>query len=139
MNQKIKRIILVILLVIVATIIRTHYKYPPHPDHYALAQYTESIIREGYAPWVLHPMSLLGYYPLSKPSGFEYFSANLILITGLDLPNTFLLFSLFTAFYASFALYTMMRKWTKFEISLLSSFILLTMVTFALDTQNTAS
>ena len=59
MNNNIKKkIILVSLLVILAILFRLTFQYPWHPDHYIIGQYTYIIIEQGYAPWVLHPLSL---------------------------------------------------------------------------------
>ena len=135
----IKRIVLVVLLVILAVLYRVQYKYPHHPDHYALGQYTYALVDRGYAPWVLHPTSLFGYYPLSVPSGLEFFFAFLSSITGLGIPTLFYYFSIFSGLFAGLSIFMLMRKWTPFYVSFITSFVLLTMTFFALDTSNTAS
>ncbi len=136
---KAKRLAIVILLIVVAVIMRLKFKYPHHPDHFTWGEYTNAIIEYGYAPWVLHPVSLFGYYPLSIPSGFEFFFSYLSVITGLELPTLFFYSSIFIGLFGGLSVYLMMRHWASFETSILSSFVLLTMAFYARVTSNTGS
>lgn len=134
-----QKLFLAFLLVATIILFTTYYKYPFHPDHYTLGQYSYVLIEKGYAPWVLHPISLFGYYPLSVPSGFEFFFAILHNITGLDLPLLFYLFSIITAAFTVAGAYLIMREFTSFETSFLTAFILSTIVHFVKNVSNTAS
>lgn len=134
-----QKLLLVFLLVVTIILFTTYYKYPWHPDHYTLGQYTNALIEKGYAPWVLHPISLFGYYPLSIPSGLEYFFAVLHNLTSLDLPILFYMFSVFSALFAVAGVYLLMREFSSFETSFLTAFILATMVYFVKNVSNTAS
>ena len=87
-----QKALLLILLVVTIILFTTYYNYPYHPDHYSIGQYSYMVIEKGYAPWVLHPSSLFGYYPLSVPSALEYFAAVLYNLSGLDLPELFYIF-----------------------------------------------
>ncbi|MBN1502110.1 hypothetical protein JW930_01080 [Candidatus Woesearchaeota archaeon] len=138
-SSKVKKTLLVLLLIAVAVIFRFTYRYPYHPDHYIWGVHANAIIEKGYAPWVLHPMSLFGYYPLSVPSGFEYLSAYLSAMVDVDLPMVYFYFSIFCGLYAGLAVFVMMRHWNTWEVSFLSSAVLLTMAFFMKDTSNTAS
>src|SRR3989338_5730840 len=135
----IKRTILLALIIVIGILYRVQFKYPHHPDHYVLGSYTYALIQIGYAPWVLHPASLFGYYPLSIPSAFEYFFSVLSLITGVDINILFFYTSILFGLFAGLGLYLFVRKWTSFEVSLTTSFVLLTMTFFSLDTSYTAS
>src|SRR3989344_9366093 len=117
----------------------TYYENPWHPDHYTLGQYTYSLIEFGYAPWVLPPMSLFGYYPLSTPSGFEFFTATFYNLSSLDLPILFYLFSVVSAVFAVGAVYVLMREFFPFEASFLTAVIFSTMAYFVKNVSNTAS
>ncbi|MCK5283688.1 MAG: hypothetical protein KAK00_09875 [Nanoarchaeota archaeon] len=128
-----------ILLILIAILFRVQYKYPHHPDHFTWGQYTNAVIKYGYAPWVMHPTSLFGYYPLSVPSGFEFFFSYLSLLTGLDLPTLFFFSSIFLGLFGGFTIYLVMRKWTSFETSFITSLVLLTMAFYSKVTSNTAS
>jgi len=136
---KLKQYLLLALLLILSVLYRIQYKYPHHPDHYTLGQYTQVILEKGYATWVLHPTSLFGYYPLSVPSGLEFFFSFLSVITGLDLGTLFYYFSIFSGIFTGIGVFLLMRRWTSFLTSYLCAFALMTMTFFALDTSNTAS
>ena len=134
-----QKLLLTFLLAITIILFTTYYKYPWHPDHYSLGQYSYALIEKGYAPWVLHPISLFGYYPLSTPAGFEFFFSVLFNISSLDLPILFYLFSIFFALIAVAAVYLLMREFTSFEASFLTAIVLPTMTLFAKNLSNTAS
>ena len=133
------KIILTILLVVTIVLFTTYYYYPWHPDHYTLGQYTYATIEKGYVPWILHPASLFGYYPLSVSSGFEFFFASLYTLTGIDLPILFYFFSIFSALFAVAGVYLVMREFSSFETSFITAFILATMVYFVKNLSNTGS
>jgi hypothetical protein len=46
---------------------------------------SQSILDQGFADWIMHPISLIGYYPLGYPSGFMYLLASLSALTGIEL------------------------------------------------------
>src|SRR3989344_9026017 len=134
-----QKILLGFLLAITILSITTYFQHPWHPDHYTLGQYVNAVIEKGYAPWILHPASLFGYYPLSEPSGFEFFHAVLYNITGLGLDEQFFIFSVFSALFVIICLFILMREFSSFEISFLGSIILATMVYFVKNVSNNAS
>jgi len=134
-----KKIIVVFLLFAIAIFMRVQFIHPHHPDHYTWGQYAYSLIETGYAPWVLHPASLFGYYPLSIPSGFEFFFAFLSNITGVDVAILFYFFSMFLGIFGAYLLFVLMRRWTTFDVSLIVAFIYLTMVFFSKATSFNAS
>ncbi len=138
-RSKLKNILLGILLFAVVLLFTTYYKYPWHPDHYTLGQYTYDLIEKGHASWVLHPFSLFGYYPLSIPSGFEFFFGVLYNLTAIDLPILFYFFSTFFALIAIGGVFLLMKEFTSFETSFLTAFILGTSVYFVKNVSNTAS
>ena len=140
MNKaNLKELSLWMLLIVAIILFTTYFKYSSYPDHYILGQYTYTIIDKGYSSWVLHPLSLFGYYPLSIPSGFEYFFAVLHSLTNLDLSALFNFFSIFSAIFAVIGTYLVMREFSSFETSFLSAIILATMVYFVRNVSNTAS
>lgn len=134
-----QKTILVALLGIVVFLFTTYYDYPWHPDHYSLGQYTYATIENGYVPWVLHPASLFGYYPLSVASGFEFFFATFHNLTGLDLPILFYFFSIFSALFGIASVFLLMRQFNSFETSFLTAVIFATSVLFVKNMSNTAS
>jgi len=134
-----QKFLLVSLLVITIILITTYYKYPWDFDHYTLGQYTYALIEKGYAPWVLNPISLFGYYPLSIPSGLEFFFSALNNLTNIDLPLLFYMFSIFSALFIVAGVYLVMREFSSFETSFITAFILATMVYFVKNVSNTGS
>ncbi|MBD3202966.1 hypothetical protein GF327_01620 [Candidatus Woesearchaeota archaeon] len=136
---KFKRIFLFVLLILISLIIRVQKRYPTHPDHFTLGEYTNALIKRGYAPWVLHPFSLFGYYPLSVPSGFEFFFSYLSAFSGLDLPVLFFAASIIFGVFGGIGVYILIREFFDFRTAFVSSLVLLTMVFFSNVTSNTAS
>lgn len=131
--------LLIALLIILAVLYRTHYVYPHHPDHFTWGEYTNVVIDLGYAPWILHPLSLFGYYPLSIPSGFEYFFATFSELTGIDIIPLLFGMSIFFGLFGGLTLYLLVKKLFDHNIAMLASFILLTLAFYSKVTSNTGS
>ncbi|RMF05631.1 hypothetical protein D6764_04195 [Candidatus Woesearchaeota archaeon] len=122
-----------------AVLLRLSYLHPWHPDHYTWGSFTKILLSQGYATWVLHPLSLFGYYPLSIPSGYEFFMSIFTLLTGMTFSQAVFVFSIISSFIAAYFFFLMMRYWTSFDTSLFASFIYLTSVFFVKVTSNNAS
>ena len=138
-TTKKQKLLLISLMIITIILFTTYYKYPYHPDHYTIGQYTYTLIEIGYAPWVLHPSSLFGYYPLSIPSGLEFFVAVLHNLSSLDLPILFYMLSIFSGLFAVAGVYVVMSEFSSFETSFITAFVLGTSVYFVKNVSNTAS
>jgi len=74
-------------------------RYPRTPralgfDGFVYHGMTMSLIRGGYAGWILHPLSYFGLYPLSHPSGSFFFLADLAILAGAPLEGSILLFDM---------------------------------------------
>ncbi len=61
---------------------------------------TSAILRDGVAPWTIHPLSYLGIYPGSDSSGVPFLAASFSLVSGTPLSATVLMYDgvLLTAF-----------------------------------------
>jgi hypothetical protein len=82
-----------LLLFLVLVNIMMRFPRTPHAigvDSFVVKGLADSIAIDGFAIWMLHPLSYLGLFPLSYPSGGIYFVATYEVLTG-DLGETSLL------------------------------------------------
>ena len=63
-------------------------------DSYFIHALSDSIVTNGYACWVFHPLSVVGYYPFSYPSGTPFLIAELSELTGLGVEAAILLYDM---------------------------------------------
>lgn len=104
-NRRI-RYLMFALLIILNIILR--YPCTPHElgdDSFYIHSLGGSISLHGHAQWVLHPLSLLGLYPFSYPSGVPFIISEISQCTGLNMEliilvvaTIFGLLSLFTSY-----------------------------------------
>jgi len=74
---------LILFLVILSFILR--YPRTPHSvgiDAFVMQGLANSIVRDGFAAWIIHPLSYMGLYPLSYPSGNIFLPAGVIVLSG---------------------------------------------------------
>jgi len=120
--------ILLTLLVILALIFR--YPYVPHEVgtdgfvHHILAN---TISDNGYAKWVLNPLSLFGLYPLSYPSGAYFVLSAISQCMNLDMTLTILISGLFLGMLGVFTSFL-------FGYEIKKSFLFAFLVAFAFST-----
>ncbi len=88
------QVMLIILLVLMSVSVRLYKTHQTDFDSYWLHGMAESIQNEKSAPWILHPASLIGFYPMSYPSGTPFFLATMSELTGLDMNATIFLSSI---------------------------------------------
>jgi len=90
-----KRTVLLILLSIVLIAIAVRYPLVEHErnqtDSYFIHRLSCSIVDSGYAKWTFSPLSYVGYYPFSYPSGMPFLVAEVSSLTGLNIENCTLL------------------------------------------------
>jgi len=85
--------------------------------------YSKSIVDQGYAKWTFNPLSYLGYYPLSYPSGVPFLLAEIAEITGTDIELSILLFNLLLAVIFCFGVFGLSREFlSRPEYALLATF-----------------
>ena len=53
-------------------------------DSFIMHQLAESMVNNGYAKWILNPLSYFGLYPLSYPTAYPALLASTISLLGLD-------------------------------------------------------
>ena len=136
---KIEKCMVILLLIVLTIVMRTHFQHQFHFDSFVIMNKAMSIIKFGYAEWVLEPLSLFGYYPLSYPSGFMYFLASFSLVTGLDMHTTIYVVSILLAFITLVGMYLLLQEFNNITLSLIVLLILTTTSNFVVYTSNTAS
>jgi len=86
-----------LLLFLVSLNFLIRFPRTPHElgfDGFVYHGMTVSLIQNGNALWVLHPLSYFGMYPLSQPSGSLFVLADFSVISGVSVEGAILLFDL---------------------------------------------
>jgi hypothetical protein len=122
-----RRVILLLLLVLVLLSLVVRYPLVQHErnqtDSYTMHLFSKSIVDEGYAKWTFSPLSYVGYYPLSYPSGVPFLLAEIAVITGADIELSILLCNLLLAVIFCFGMFGLSREFlSKPEYALLATF-----------------
>src|SRR6267143_3275988 len=90
-----RRTVRALLLFLFALNLLVRYPRTPHElglDGFIFHGMTAALVKDGNAAWVIHPLSLLGLYPLSHPSGSFFFLAALTSISATPIEASILLF-----------------------------------------------
>jgi hypothetical protein len=89
-----KRVVLLLLVALLLVSILVRYPLVEHEryqtDSYMIHFLSKSINDHGYARWTLNPLSYVGYYPFSYPSGVPFLMAEVSAMTGLSVEVTIL-------------------------------------------------
>ncbi len=90
-------------------------RYPTTPhgvgvDSFSFQVLSNSILVNGYAAWIVHPLSPLGLYPLSYPSGSFFLTAAVAAMGGTTIELTALILSLFVGVFGIFTAFAMGRE-----------------------------
>src|SRR2546428_12446747 len=86
-----------LLLFLLGLNLIVRYPRTPHElgfDGFVLHGMTMSLIQNGNAKWVLHPLSYFGFYPLSQPSGSIFFLTGFTQLSAVPLEATILVFDM---------------------------------------------
>lgn len=83
------------LLAIIALTVILRYPMVDHErnqsDSYFIHHLAGDITSSGRARWIVHPLSYIGYYPLSYPSGIPFLLSESVTVTGLTPEGVILL------------------------------------------------
>jgi len=82
-------------LFLVSLNLLVRYPRTPHElglDGFIFHGMTLTLVEDGAAKWVIHPLSYFGLYPLSHPSGSIFFLASLTDVSGVQIEGAILLF-----------------------------------------------
>ena len=103
--------ILLGLLVILNLILRL--PATPHEigsDSFVTHAWANSISVNGYAKWILHPLSFFGFYPFSYASGPPFFLSGTSQCMGVDMEYVILIVTTFLGVFGVFTVYLMAKE-----------------------------
>ena len=83
---------LILLSIILRYPLVSHERF--QTDSYFIHILAGSIINEGRAVWTIDPLSYVGYYPLSYPSGMPFLLSEVSIMTGTSIEVSILISSL---------------------------------------------
>ncbi len=104
------QIILLIVLIIALISVRITRDHETDFDSYWLHGMAESIQIHKSALWVFHPASLIGFYPMSYPSGTPFFLATFSELTGLSMSKTIMITSIILAIIISLMTFMLVQE-----------------------------
>jgi len=90
--------------------LRSVHTDPRGGDTWSTALKAQSINDNGAALWVLHPLSLFGWYPFSYPSGEMILLSGLSQCTSLEMISTVEIASIFFGIFGMFTLFLLARE-----------------------------
>ena len=125
-----KKTVLLLLAVLLLLSIVVHYPLVEHEraqtDSYFIHRLSQSIVDNGYAKWTFHPLSYLGYYPFSYPSGVPFLLAELSSMTGLSVEVAILVSNIAFALLFCLGVFVLSRQFIRrSEYVLLATFFAL--------------
>jgi hypothetical protein len=123
-----RRTTLVTLLAIVLLSIVFRYPLVEHEryqtDSYSIHHLSDTIAIEGYVPWTFHPISYIGYYPLSYPTGIPVALAEFSLMTGLSVESSILILDVIVAMAFCLGVFLLVRIYiVRQEFALLATLL----------------
>ncbi len=79
-------------------------------DSFVIHILGNSITQNHYAPWILHPLSYIGLYPLSYPSAYPFLAAGVSTSCGVDVEHSILAISIVLGLIGVFSTYFLARE-----------------------------
>jgi len=91
------------------------FRFPvtPHElgaDSFYVHGMANFISTNGYAKWIMHPLSFFGLYPLSYPSGGIFYLSSISQCTGIDTEYSILVVSTFLGVLGAFTTYLLAKE-----------------------------
>jgi len=123
-----RKTVLLLLLAIILMSLVVRYPLVEHErsasDSYFIHALSNSIAREGRAAWTFNPLSYVGYFPFSYPSGVPFVLAEMSILTGLDTDVCILLADAMIATLFCLAVFCLSREFIhRVEFVLLASLL----------------
>ncbi len=107
--------LLLAALIIVSVALRyptvDHERY--QADSYYVHHLSQAIVNDERAMWTFSPLSYVGYYPLSYPSGMPFLIADTSIATGLSVEFSILLLGIVLGLLACLAAFCVAREFVK--------------------------
>jgi hypothetical protein len=108
-----RRTVYLLLIALLLLTIAVRYPLVEHErnqtDSYFVHYLSQSVVDNGRAKWIFNPLSYLGYYPFSYPSGVPFLLAELSSLTGLSIEASVLLADILTATLFTLAVFVLGR------------------------------
>lgn len=109
-----RRTVIILLAAFVLLSVAIRYPLVDHErnqtDSYFIHLLSQSIVDNGFAKWTFHPLSYLGYYPVSYPSGVPFLMAEVSSLTGLNMEASVLLVDCILAIVFAFGVFGLARQ-----------------------------
>jgi len=122
-----RKTVLLLLLTLILIAVALRYPLVEHErfqtDSYFIHYLAKSIGDEGFARWTFHPLSYVGYYPVSYPSGMPFVLAELSELTGLSIELSVLVADMMLAALFALVVFCLSREFLERpEYALLAAF-----------------
>lgn len=102
---------MLVFLVIINIVLRLPITPHGHQnDSFHIQAYANFISTNGYADWILKPLSFFGWYPCSYPSGEPFFISSFFQCTGIEMEGLIWLVATFIGALGVFASYLMAKE-----------------------------
>ena len=112
-----KRTVYLLLAALVIVSIAMRYPLVDHEryqaDSYFVHHLSQSIVDNDRAMWTFSPLSYIGYYPLSYPSGVPFLVADTSIATGLSVESSILLLGIALGILACLGAFCIAREFVK--------------------------
>lgn len=123
-----RKTVLILLVLFVLISIAVRYPLVEHErfqtDSYTMHIFSKSIVDNGYARWTFHPLSYVGYYPLSYPTGVPVLLAEIAVMTDTSVELSILLMNMALAIMFCFSVFVLCRLFLmRAEFVLLATFL----------------
>ena len=111
LSKKANYLLIIGFLVILNVLFR--FPITPHElgaDSFGVHGMANFISENGYAKWIMHPLSFFGLYPLSYPSGAIFYLSGISQSTGIDTEYSILVVSTFLGVLGALTTYLMAKE-----------------------------
>ena len=117
MNILSRRVIICLLVAVLLVTIAVRYPLVEHEryqaDSYYIHMLSGSIVERGYAAWTFTPLSYLGYYPLSYPSGAPFLVGEFSELAGTSVELSILLIGMLIGVLLALATFCLAREFLR--------------------------
>lgn len=111
MFSKRKKYFILLMLIMLNVIIRIPaFPHEIGVDSFKIHAYANLISSDGFANWILHPLSVFGSYPFSIPSAVPFLQSGLSQSTAINMEHIILITSIVIGIIGTFTSYIMAKE-----------------------------